>query len=292
MNGQSGSAGQKRGLAQNKPSEQRSFRRAAQFYMTDFKTPLGRGIDIFIIALNLLAVSLFVANTYPMPPAQKEALGRLETAMVAVFIIEYILRLYGAADRWAHIKYIYSIIDLVAILPTLILMALPASFFIHDIRFIQTLRVLAVFRIFRFLRFIAKDHLLFGLISQGMLNVAQLVLSIVIIFFVYSGLFYFVENPVNSSVENFGDAFYYTVVAVSTVGFGDIVPVTASGRLVTVAMIISGIIIIPFQAARIFRAWPAASGEKRNRICVRCGLDRHDRDARYCKRCGEGLQEE
>ena len=70
------------------------------------------------------------------------------------------------------------------------------------------------------------------------------------------------ENPINLKVQNFGDAFYFTVVAVSTVGFGDIVPVTQAGRLVTVAMIISGIIIIPFQAARIFRAW-LMTGRKR-----------------------------
>jgi len=151
--------------------------------------------------------------------------------------------------------------------------------------------VMAAFRIFRFLRFMAKDHLLFGMISPGMINVARLVASIFIILFVYSGLFYFVEEPVNSDVQNFGDAFYFVVVAVSTVGFGDIVPSTSAGRLVTVAMIISGIIFIPFQAARIFRAWLRASSQKRMVICTNCGLDRHDVDAKYCKKCGEPLPE-
>lgn len=267
----------------------RSLRETVQFYMIDFQTPLGRAIDISIILLNLLAVALFVANTFPMPPGQKDALWNLEKIVVAVFIIEYLLRLYGAADRWSHVKELYSIIDLIAIMPTLILLALPATVFVHDIRFVQTLRVLSVLRIFRFLRFIARDHLLFGLISRPMLNVARLVLSIIIIFFVYSGLFYFVESPVNPGVQNFADAFYFTVVAVSTVGFGDIVPVTAAGRLVAAAMIISGIIIIPFQAARIFRAWLTAGQEKKVLICPGCGLDRHEADAGFCRRCGEEL---
>ena len=268
---------------------QRTIRQIIQFYMIDFQTPLGRGIDIFIIALNLLVVALFVLNTYDLSASLRDMLWRLEIAVVAIFILEYLLRLYGAPHRWSHVKDIYSIIDLVAILPTLILMALPATFFIHDIRFIQTLRVLTVFRIFRFLRFISQNHLLFGTISQGMINVARLVVSIIIIFFVYSGLFYFVENPLNPNVQNFGDAFYFTVVAVSTVGFGDIVPVTQAGRLVTIAMIISGIILIPFQAARIFRAWLMTGREKKVLICPGCGLDRHDVDANYCKKCGEGL---
>jgi len=267
----------------------RSFRETVQFYMIDFKTPLGRAIDIVIIALNLIAVSIFVLHTYDLSSAQQEMLWRLEIAVVAVFIMEYALRLYGAPDRGKHLKDAYSMIDLAAILPTLIIMVLPASFFVYDIRFIQILRVLTVFRIFRFLRFVSKSHMLFGTISQGKINIARLVFSIIIFFFVYSGIFYFVESPLNPKVNNFGDAFYFIVVAVSTVGFGDIVPVTGIGKLVTVVMIISGIILIPFQAARIFRAWMASDRERKVQICPGCGLDRHDADARYCKACGEAL---
>lgn len=281
--------GQKTSEQSKKVIGQRTFRQTVQFYMIDFQTPLGKAIDILIIALNLLLVALFVLNTYEISASLREILWRLEVAVVGIFILEYLLRLYGAPHRWNHVKDIYSIIDLVAIMPTLILIALPATFFVHDIRFIQTIRVLAAFRIFRFLRFMAQNHLLFGMISPGMVNVARLVVSIIIIFFVYSGLFYFVENPINPGVQNFGDAFYFTVVAISTVGFGDIVPVTEAGRFVTVAMIISGIILIPFQAARIFRAWLMAANEKKVLVCTSCGLDRHDADAMYCKKCGEAL---
>lgn len=281
------------GLKAARPSDKRkkgrSFRETVQFYMIDFKTPLGKAIDIIIIALNLIAVSIFVLHTYDLSSAQQETLWRLEIAVVGVFIIEYALRLYGAPNRSKHLKDAYSMIDLAAILPTLILLALPASFFVYDIRFIQILRVLAVFRIFRFLRFVSRGHMLFGTISQGKINIAQLVFSVIIFFFVYSGIFYFVESPLNPKVNNFGDAFYFIVVAVSTVGFGDIVPVTGVGKLVTVVMIISGIILIPFQAARIFRAWMASDREKKALICPGCGLDRHDVDARYCKACGEAL---
>lgn len=257
--------------------------------MIDFKTPLGRGIDIAIIILNLLLVAVFVINTYNISSSLRGLLWKTEILIVAIFIVEYFLRLYGAPNRLAYVKDKYSIIDLVAIMPTLILLALPQQYFIYDIRVIQTLRVLMVFRVFRFLRFISRYHLLFGTISPRMINVAQLIVSIIIIFFVYSGLFYFVESPVNPDVQNFGDAFYFTVVAVSTVGFGDIVPASDAGRFVTVAMIISGIIIIPFQAARIFRAWILLDREKKIQICPGCGWDRHDNDAGYCKKCGERL---
>ena len=265
------------------------FRQTVQFYMIDFQTPLGKAIDVSIIALNLLYVVLFIINTYPISIDTKTFIWRLEVFVAGLFLIEYSLRLYGAPERWVHIKDAYSIIDLVAIVPALILLAVPSSFFLYDLRFIQIIRVLAVFRIFRFLRFIAKDHLLFGIISLEMLNVARLITTIIIIFFVYSGLFYFVENLVNPEVQNFGDAFYFTVVAVSTVGFGDIVPVSEAGRLVTVAMIISGIILIPYEASKIFRTWMKVS-EKKFVVCPRCSLSSHDTDAEYCRKCGQELK--
>jgi voltage-gated potassium channel len=271
--------------------EDRTFRETVQFYMIDFQTPLGKAIDIFIIMLNLLVVALFVIETYPLSSGLREALWKVEVAAIGLFLIEYLLRLYGAPGRLEYVKDIYSVIDLVAIIPTLLLLSLPAPLALADFRFIQTIRVLAVFRIFRFLRFVTKDHLLFGTISMEMLNVARLVITIIMIFFISSGFFYYVENPVNPKVQNFGDAFYFTVVAVSTVGFGDIVPVSGAGRLVAIMMIISGIILIPLQAARIVREWLKVS-EGKNAACHKCGLQSHDADARYCKRCGWELNRE
>jgi len=266
----------------------RTLRETIQFYMIDFQTPLGRAIDVFIIFLNLLVVAIFVINTYPITLGMRLTLWRIEVAAIGFFIVEYLLRLYGAPNRWDYVKDAYSIIDLVAIFPTLILLAIPVSVAYADIRFIQIIRVLAVFRIFRFLRFTAEDHRLFGIIGPEMVKVAKLITTIIMIFFVSSGFFYFVESPVNPEVQNFGDAFYFTVVALSTVGFGDIVPISELGRLITVMMIISGIILIPLQASRILREWIAVC-DRKVAVCPKCKLDRHDVDAKYCRRCGQDL---
>ncbi len=272
------------------PSHSMILRETIQFYMIDFQTPLGKAIDIFIIILNLLVVAVFVIDTYPISDSLRIFLWKVEVTAIGFFIIEYLLRLYGAPDRFAYVKDIYSIIDLVAILPTLLLLAIPISGAYADIRFIQILRVFTVFRIFRFLRFTAREHRLFGIISLEMLNVAKLVVTIIMIFFVSSGFFYYVESPVNPRVQNFGDAFYFTVVALSTVGFGDIVPISGWGRLVTIMMIVSGIILIPIQAGRIFREWMSVC-ERKTVVCKNCNLERHDADARYCKRCGQELHQ-
>jgi len=265
-----------------------TLRETVHFYMTDYRTLLGRGIDLFIISLNLLVVAIFVANTYQPSPEIKEILWRVEVAAIGLFIIEFLVRLYGAPNRRKHLANVYSIIDLIAIFPTLAEIVLPHFGKLVSLGFLKTVRALAVLRIFRFMRFFAEDHLLFGHIASDVLRVARLIITILLIFFISSGLFYYVESPVNPNVQNFGDAFYFTVVALSTVGFGDIVPITEGGRFVTVLMIISGIMLIPWQASRIVREWFSISNKK-SIVCPDCGLAHHELDASHCKHCGHVL---
>ena len=103
-----------------------TLRNSIRFYLIDCKTLPGKLIDIFIILLNLGVCTTFVVETYPVSDTVKTVLWNIEIVTVFVFIIEYTTRLYGAEYRAKHIIGIYSIIDLVAIFPTLILLLLPA----------------------------------------------------------------------------------------------------------------------------------------------------------------------
>ena len=111
------------------------------------------------------------------------------------------------------------------------------------------------------------------------------------IFFISSGLFFYVENTLNPKVETFGDAFYFTVVTLSTVGFGDIIPMSEAGKWVTVFMILSGIILIPWQVSRIVKEWLHIATKKKV-ICPECGLRYHDDNASHCKSCGHIIYQE
>ena len=91
-------------------------------------------------------------------------------------------------------------------------------------------------------------------------------------------------------VGTFGDAFYFTVVSLTTVGFGDIIPATQAGRWVTVASVLAAIVLIPWQASRIVREWTYK--EKLNVTCPDCGLSHHDPDASHCKACGHVIYQE
>jgi voltage-gated potassium channel len=118
----------------------------------------------------------------------------------------------------------------------------------------------------------------------------KLLLTILVLLSASAGLFYTAEHGVNPNVDTFGDAFYYTVVTLSTVGFGDIVPMTAAGKWITVASILAAIIVIPRQASKILKEW--TSREKVNVTCPECGLEYHDPDASHCKACGHVIYQE
>ena len=266
-------------------------REIIRFYLVDCRTPLGKAIDIVIVLLNLAVCLMFVLTTYHLSDHDAALLWKMEEGVTALFIIEYAARMYAAKNRLRHFFEIYSIIDLVAILPTVLLLALPFFGLSPQVQFIKTIRAFRVFRIFRFLRFMADEEFFFGRIPVSLLKLFRLILTILIIFFVSSGFFYQMESPVNSHVDNFGDAFYFTVVTLTTVGFGDITPQSEAGRWVTVLMILSGIIFVPWQAGQVAREWLRWS-QKSDVTCPNCGLKYHDRDASHCKSCGHVIYQE
>ncbi len=267
------------------------FRETLQFYLIDCKTALGKIIDIFIIILNLFICAIIVVETYSVSEATMQLLWKVEIIIVLLFIIEYGARLYASKSRLKQLVDIYSIIDLIAILPTISMLIFPHFDITFNIGFIKLIRSFRIFRIFRFLRFTADPDFFFGSITMQLLKVIRLFLTILIIFFISSGLFFYVESDLNPSVNNFGDAFYFTVVALTTVGFGDIIPRTYAGKWVTILMIFSGIILIPWQISRIVKEW-VRMATKKEIICPGCGLRYHDEDASHCKSCGHVIFQE
>jgi voltage-gated potassium channel len=107
-------------------------------------------------------------------------------------------------------------------------------------------------------------------------------LDLAVFILVASSLVYVSQRAVNPKIEDFVDALYFTVAALSTTGFGDITLLgSTSGELLSVAMMIVGISLFLRLAQAVFRP-----GGKVRHPCPRCGLQRHDADAVHCKACG------
>lgn len=254
-------------------------RQKIAFYLEDIETPTGKAFNFLITGMILLSSAIFVIETYPVPNYVRINLNTIDYAIFLLFAWEYLLRLWCADNKIQYIFSIYSIIDLVAILPFLL--------GVVDISFI---RVFRWFRILRFLRFIEGRRLFGRTINEDGEISARILFTLLAIIFVYSGLIYQVEHPVNPKVfATFLDAVYFSVVTMTTVGFGDVTPSSEGGRLMTVLMILTGIALIPWQLGDLIKRLVKTANQVET-LCPTCSLSSHDTDARFCKICGTKLE--
>ncbi|HIK07887.1 MAG TPA: potassium channel family protein [Trichormus sp. M33_DOE_039] len=254
-------------------------RKQTEFYLTDLETPIGKAINLTIVALVLLSSGIFVAQTYNLPVDIRLQLDVIDKIILITFAIEYVLRLWSAENKINYIFSFYGVIDLMAILP----------FFtgLVDISFIRLLRW---FRILRLIRFIDKQFLFNSVSTADSIIFIRILFTLFAIIFVYSGLIYQVEHPVNAQVYGtFLDAFYFSVVTMTTVGFGDVTPISELGRLLTVLMILTGVTLIPWQVGDLIKGLVKTANQVET-VCLGCGLAFHDKDADFCKRCGAKLR--
>lgn len=258
----------------------KDLREKVAFYLDDLETPLGQGISLAIAALIFLSSGIFVAETYPLPQDLLINLERLDTVILGLFALEYVIRFWAASDKVKFALSPLSIIDLLAVFP----------FFLGVGRrgFLLTLRW---FRLLRIIRFIDVRILVFRFGSENQFIVARIFMTIFIIIFVFSGLIYQVEHPVNPEIFNtFLDAVYFAIVTMTTVGFGDVIPFSEVGRLLTILMILTGVALIPWQFGELIQQLVKTS-DRREVLCSTCQWSSHDRNAQFCKMCGTKLPE-
>ncbi len=247
-------------------------------YLEDIENPIGRIVNLLITGLVLISTGIFVAETYPLSAELRSLVNQIDLIILAIFAVEYLLRFIATPDKVKYFFSFYSLIDLIAILPVLT--------GVTDVSFV---RILRWFRILRLLRFIEGKALLGNLDREDSSIVIRILFTIFSIIFIYSGLIYQVEHSVNpKDFGTFFDAVYFAVVTMTTVGFGDITPISQAGKLMTVLMILTGIALIPWQLGDLIKQI-AKSGSKVSKVCKSCQLASHDLDASFCKHCGAKL---
>ena len=253
-------------------------------------TLAGRVFDIAVMVA--IVISLLVAFVETLPGVVgrfKDVLTVLEYLLTFFFTLEYILRIYCSPKPKHYIFSFFGIIDLLATLP-LYLSFIPC---LSSARYLFVLRVFRLIRIFRVLKlfaFINEGYLLMQSIRLSLRKILVYFLFVLILVIILGTLMFMVEgNLPGTQFTDLGTSIYWAIVTLTTVGYGDITPVTIVGRFLSGIVMILGYTIIAVPTGIVSATMIDETKRKgKNRRCPRCN-EKTDLKANYCKHCGEKL---
>lgn len=250
---------------------------------------LGKQFDIVLmiaIVVSILIVtcdSLVKGNIWMM-----RTFIVLEYILTVFFTLEYIARIYCSPKPKAYALSFFGLIDLLSILPMYL------GFFVKSARFmivLRSFRLIRVFRIFKLFAFLQEGYLLLESIRASMRKISVFFLFVVIIVICLGTVMYIVEHQQpGTQFTDIPTSIYWSVVTLTTVGYGDITPTTDIGRFISAFTMLLGYTIIAVPTGIVTASMVQASHDAASRVCPNCGRAGHEIEATHCKYCGSALE--
>ena len=207
-----------------------------------YRTKAGRQFDIILlIAIIVSVIGVILDSDKEIHQKYGSLLMMTEWIFTIFFTIEYILRIYCTRTRKKYIFSTMGIIDLLSIIPTYLTLVFAGP--IGHLIDIRVLRLIRVFRIFRLTPYLRSGHRMQIALRSSRPKIIVFILYISLMVVVLGTLMYIVEGQKNG-FESIADSIYWSVVTLTTVGYGDVVPVTALGKTISVLIMLLGYAII------------------------------------------------
>ncbi len=251
-------------------------------------TPAGKLFDLVLIYSILISVAaLMLDSVLHIQERYSKALVGVEWFFTIAFTLEYFTRLYCSPNRLRYATSFFGIIDLLSILPTYLSLLIPGANYLLIIRL---LRVLRIFRVLKLARYISEANSLTIAMFHARRKIFIFFFFVLNIAAIFGSLMYIVEGPANG-FTSIPRSIYWTIVTITTVGYGDITPHTPLGQMIASLAMLTGYSIIAVPTG-IFTAELAHQMQRERSLitCKYCEKGGHERDARFCNHCGGRLQ--
>lgn len=251
-------------------------------------TRAGMAFDILLIAAILVSVTVVVLTTVQQVNARH---GRLlyiiEWAFTIVFTVEYALRLYCVRRPLHYATSFYGIVDLLSILPTYLGLLFTGA---APMLVIRILRILRLFRIMHMADYVTDANILLEVLRTSWRKTLIFVYTVITLVVIFATLMHFIEGP-ETGFTSIPMSMYWSIVTLTTVGYGDITPATVPGKFIASIIMILGYGIIAVPMGIYFSEYTEASRRRKKKVeCKSCGQKGHEPDARYCRTCGDELE--
>ncbi|MXV37792.1 ion transporter [Flavobacteriaceae bacterium Ap0902] len=275
------------------PFDKDSFRSKAHNIIFEANTFWGKFFDytlLLFIVISIVVLMLESVNSINLKYG--EIFFYIEWVLTILFTIEYLFRLYSVKKPARYATSFYGIVDLLAILPTFLEMIFAGS---HFFLVIRVMRLLRVFRLFKAIRIVDESNMLIYSLKKSWPKISYFLFFILLTVCVIGTLMYLIEGSNSSSgFRNIPVSIYWCIVTLTTVGYGDISPITPLGQTLASVIMILGysIIAVPtgIVTAQITRH--DRDTEIQTEVCQYCSEENHLPGSNYCHNCGHSLHDE
>lgn len=256
-------------------------------------TPAGKLFDVallFVILLSIVLVMLesvdYIGTTY------FNIFDTLEWVITILFTLEYIARIVCVKNPKAYIFSFYGIIDLLSTIPKYLSLFIIGS---HSLIAIRALRLLRVFRILKLTRFIGESTNFGRALKRSRVKIAVFLSFVLVLCVILGTIMYLVEGNKDSGFTSIPRSVYWAIVTLTTVGYGDIAPVSSLGQFIASLIMILGYGIIAIPTGIVTSEMTKSQRNKipkNTQSCTNCMASYHTDDAEFCHKCGELLNHE
>ena len=251
-------------------------------------TSAGKAFDIFLLIsiLGSIVVVMF-DSVAPLHSRYGEIFFIIEWVFTVLFTMEYLLRLISVKKPLKYFFSFLGLVDLLAIVPMYLSLFLAGA---QSLLVLRALRLLRIFRIFKLTHFLSEMSFLGAALRSSAKKISIFMLVVIAIVVILGSIMYLVE-PAENGFINIPESIYWAIVTITTVGYGDIAPITPTGKFIAslIMLIGYGIIAVPTGILTTEIALMTRSKKHGSEVCPGCGKEGHDENAVFCKYCGEKL---
>jgi len=247
-------------------------------------TKAGKLFDIILLWSILISILVAMLDSLPdVHQSLKTTFYILEWFFTILFTIEYLLRIYVSSKQRSYILSFWGIIDLIAILPTYV------SLFFYGYQYLLIVRVVRLLRVFRVLRLAQFNTEAMSLLLslKASFHKIGIFLSAVLALVIILGTIMYVVEGGENGFTSIPQSIYWAIITITTVGYGDIVPQTVLGKLISSVTMILGYAIIAVPTGII--TVEMARANERDKKCPTCKT-KNITKAKYCNNCGTKLK--
>jgi voltage-gated potassium channel len=266
-----------------------SFRQKIHEIIFEADTTNGKLFDIILLAAILLSiVGVMLESVYEIDRKYHELIIAFEWGFTILFTIEYFFRIYAVNRPFKYIFSFMGIVDLLAIIPTYLIFILPAA---HSLSVIRAIRLIRIFRIFKLSRYLRGAHTMQIALRSSRPKIIVFLLSVILLVIILGTLMYVIESGARTNgFENIPNSIYWAIITLTTVGYGNIVPMTIFGKIVASFIMILGYGIIAVPTGIVTAEFSRKRKEKVNtQVCPDCTAEGHEMEAKFCNKCGAEL---